>query len=92
MRNIVVGKGLVMVASTLLGAGIVSWAVARNATDAKAEKAASGIACLMGGQLNSLGAVVSEEGKLYRCSAVLKERGVADTAWVQVRMSSTIVE
>jgi len=40
--------------------------------------------CFMDGKANSLGAHVLADGRTYRCSAVLMERGVRAVAWVAV--------
>jgi hypothetical protein len=48
--------------------------------------------CFMDGKANSIGARVSADGKAYRCSAVLLERGVRGVAWVAVREASVIAE
>ena len=47
--------------------------------------------CYLDGKKNSLGSVVIIDGKSYRCTAVLAERGVPGTAWVQIRMAQAIV-
>ena len=47
--------------------------------------------CYLDGKKNSLGAMVTIDHKAWRCTSVLEERGVPGTAWVQVRMSATLV-
>jgi hypothetical protein len=47
--------------------------------------------CKLDGKANSIGAVVKDDGRLYRCTSVLEERGVAKAAWVRVEMTTSIV-
>ena len=47
--------------------------------------------CKLDGKINSIGAIVKDEGSLYRCTRVLEERGVAKAAWVRVEMTTSIV-
>jgi len=47
--------------------------------------------CKFDGKANSIGAVIKDGGRLYRCTLVLEERGISKAAWVHVEMTTSIV-
>jgi len=76
---------------TLLLVLIGGFATAADTPATAAANAEARHLCYLDGMKNSLGAMVTIDRKSWRCTSVLEERGVAGTAWVQVRMSATIV-
>jgi len=84
-----VGASVLVV--TLGAIGVVDWAIAADATPKAPVRDESKFLCSMDGKINSIGAVVTEDGHAYRCTTVLEERGVSKAAWVQVKMTSSIV-
>ncbi len=82
------GSKLSIVAASLVLAG---WAIAAQTTPDASKRDDSKFLCSMDGKINSIGAFISVNGNSYRCTTVLEERGVSKAAWVQVKMSASIV-
>jgi hypothetical protein len=77
--------------ATLGGLVLVDWALAADATPKAAARDESKFLCSMDGKINSIGAVVEDNGRAFRCTTVFEERGVSRAAWVQVRMTASLV-
>ncbi len=81
---------IVAVLAAVGGVAAYSWAAIEPAVKSTPRNEADYL-CKLDGKANSIGAVVKDDGKLYRCTRVLEERGVAKAAWVRVEMTTSIV-
>lgn len=80
---------IVATLTTVAGAA-AAWSAATQPSK-PAPRNEADVTCKLDGKMSSIGAVIKDEGRLYRCTSVLEERGVTGAAWVQVEMTTSIV-
>jgi len=82
---------IIMLLTGVAGAtAALGWAATEAATMTETRNEA-GYLCKLDGKINSIGALVKDDGQLYRCTTILEERGIRRAAWVQVQMTTSIV-